>query len=53
LAQPGEVTQHVTKAALVAHFPVDLNSWNEAQMSFAIASAKGFEAMRRQTKAKA
>jgi hypothetical protein len=50
LAQPGEATEHVTKAALVAHFPQDLNTWNEAQVSFAIATAKGFEAMRRKGK---
>ena len=53
LAQPGEATEHVRKAALVARFPQDLNTWNEAQVSFAIATAKGFEAMRRQAKVKA
>jgi hypothetical protein len=52
LAQPGEATEHVTKAAGVAHFPPDLNMWTEAQVSFAIATAKGFEAMRRRTQAK-
>jgi hypothetical protein len=40
------------KAARVAQFPPDLNTWSEAQVSFAIATAKGFEAMRRQAKAK-
>ena len=53
LAQPGEATEHVRKAAIVAHFPQDLNTWNEAQVSFAIATAKGFEALRRQAKTKA
>jgi hypothetical protein len=52
LAQPGEASEHVRKAASVAHFPPDMNTWNEAQVSFAIATAKGFEAMRRQAKAK-
>ena len=50
LAQAGEATEHVTRAARVAHFPRDMNLWNEAQVSFAIATAKGFEAMRRQAK---
>src|SRR5262249_13906759 len=45
LAKPGEATEHVTKAGFVAHFPQDLSTWNEAQVSFAIATAKGFEAM--------
>jgi hypothetical protein len=53
LAKTGEATEHVMKAALVARFPPDLDSWNEAQVSFAIATAKGFEAMRREAKAKA
>jgi hypothetical protein len=53
LAQQGEATAHVTKAAHVTHFPPDMNTWNEAQVSFAIATAKAFEAMRRQAKAKA
>jgi hypothetical protein len=53
LAQPGEVTEHVRKAAQVAQFPQDMNTWNEAQVSFAIATAKGFEAMRRKAKAEA
>jgi hypothetical protein len=53
LAQPGEATEHVTKAACVAQFPQDMSTWNEAQVSFAIATAKGFEAMRRPAKAKA
>jgi hypothetical protein len=48
LAQPGEATEHVTKAARLAHFPQDMSTWNEAQVSFAIATATGFEAMRRQ-----
>jgi hypothetical protein len=50
LAQPGEASEHVTKAAFVAHFPQDMSMWNEAQVSFAIATAKGFEAMRRKAK---
>jgi hypothetical protein len=29
-----------------------MDTWNEAQVSFAIATAKGFEAMRRQAKDK-
>jgi hypothetical protein len=37
----------------VAHFPEELNTWNEAQVRFAIATAKEFEAMRRQAQAKA
>jgi hypothetical protein len=53
LAQPEEATEHVTKSARVAHFPQDMDTWNEAQVSFAIASAKGFEAMRSQAQAKA
>ncbi len=53
LAQPGEATEHVKKAARVAQFPQDLNTWNEPQVSFAIATAKGFEAMRRKSKARA
>ena len=53
LAQPGEATEHVRKAARVAQFPPDMDTWNEAQVSFAIATAKGFEAMRRQAQAKA
>jgi hypothetical protein len=31
-------------------FPQDMNTWNEAQVSFAIATAKGLEAMRRKAK---
>ena len=53
LAQPGEATEHVRKAARVACFPPDMSTWNEAQVSFAITTAKGFEAMRRQANAKA
>jgi hypothetical protein len=53
LAKPGETTEHVTKAALVGHFPQDMDTWNEAQVSFAIVTAKGFEAMRRKAKEKA
>jgi hypothetical protein len=53
LAQPGEATEDVRKAARVAQFPPDMDTWNEAQVSFAIATAKGFEAMRRQAQAKA
>jgi hypothetical protein len=30
-----------------------MNTWNEAQVSFAIATANGFEAMRRKAKARA
>jgi hypothetical protein len=53
LAKAGEATEHVMKAASVAHFPQDMNAWNEAQVSFAIATAKEFEEMRRQAKARA
>jgi hypothetical protein len=52
LAQAGEVTEHVMKTARVAQFPPDMNTWNEAQVGFAIATAKDFEAMRRRTQAK-
>jgi hypothetical protein len=52
LAKPGEASEHVRKAALVAHFPQDMRTWNEAQVSFAIATAKGFEAMRRKVQVK-
>jgi hypothetical protein len=52
LAQPEEATEHVRKAARVAQFPQDMEKWNEAQVSFAIATAKGFEAMRRKVKTK-
>src|SRR5262249_40097824 len=38
LAQAGEATEHVRKAARVAQFPLDLNTWNEGQVSFAIAT---------------
>jgi hypothetical protein len=30
-----------------------MNTWDEAQVRFAIATAKGFEALRRQAQAKA
>jgi hypothetical protein len=53
LAQPGEVTEHVMKAARGAQFPQDMSTWIEAQIGFAIATAKGFEAMRRQANKKA
>src|SRR5262249_36903978 len=53
LAKPGEATEHVRQAASPAQSPPDKNTWNEAQVSFAIATAKGFEAMRRQSQAKA
>jgi hypothetical protein len=47
-----ELPGYLTRALRVGHFPQDLNSRNEAQVSFAIATAKGFEAMRRQANAK-
>jgi hypothetical protein len=53
LAQPREATEHVTKAVRVAQFPQDLNTWNEAQVRFAITTSKGFEAMRRKAQTKA
>jgi hypothetical protein len=53
LTKPGEVTEHVRKACLTAGFGEDMTKWNANQIGFAIATAKGFEATRRQPPVKA
>ena len=48
---PAEAVKHQGSTAWhIFSFPQDMNTWNEAQVSFAIATAKGFEAMRRKAK---
>jgi hypothetical protein len=50
LAKPGECTDYIRKALATANMPTDLAALNSAQAGFVIATAKGFEGMRRKVK---